>query len=253
MQPHRAKGTDMSQGAVLITGASRGIGRAIAERLAADGYDLALVARNAAALDEVVASLPGEGNHRAYPADIADEAAVAGVVARAHEEIGPLYGLVNNAGITRDALLLRMSPEAWRQVLDVNLTGTFLFTRAVAPLMMRQRQGRIVNITSVIGLTGNAGQANYAASKAGIVALTKSVARELGGRSITVNAVAPGFIETDMTADLPEPVRKEMLGRIPLRRLGTGSDVAGVVAFLLSPDAAYITGQTLVVDGGMVT
>jgi 3-oxoacyl-[acyl-carrier protein] reductase len=144
-----------------------------------------------------------------------------------------------------------MKPEEWQQVIDINLTGTFYFTRAVGSLMMRQREGRIINITSIIGLTGNAGQANYAASKAGIIALTKSAAKELGSRSVTVNAIAPGFIETDMTAGLSEQVKGEMLTRIPLRRFGAGQDVAGVVAFLLSPDAAYITGQTLVCDGGM--
>ena len=145
-----------------------------------------------------------------------------------------------------------MTPEQWQAPLDVNLNGTFYFTRAVAPLMMRRRQGRIVNITSVIGLTGNAGQANYAASKAGIIALTKSVAKELGSRGITCNAVAPGFVVTDMTGDLPDKVRQDMLDRIPLRRFGEARDIAGVVRFLLSPEAAYITGQTLVVDGGMI-
>ena len=243
----------MSGDVVLVTGASRGIGRAVAERLAREGYALALVARNPERLAETAAALPEAARHRAYPCDVADAEAVADVVQRVAEEMGTPYGLVNNAGITRDALLLRMSPAAWREVLDVNLTGTYNVTRAAAPLMMRQRRGRIVNVTSVIGLTGNAGQANYAASKAGVIAFTKSVARELGGRAITANAVAPGFIETDMTAGLSEQVRKEMLGRIPLRRLGAGEDVAGAVAFLLSPDAAYITGQTLVVDGGMVT
>jgi 3-oxoacyl-[acyl-carrier protein] reductase len=147
---------------------------------------------------------------------------------------------------------VRMSPEDWQAVIDVNLTGTFFFTRAVAPIMMRQRSGRIINISSVIGLIGNAGQANYAASKAGIVAMTKSVAKELGGRGVTVNAIAPGFIETDMTAELPDKVRADMLQRIPLKRLGQVEDLSGAVRFLLSSDAAWITGQTLVIDGGMV-
>jgi 3-oxoacyl-[acyl-carrier protein] reductase len=177
---------------------------------------------------------------------------VAEVVARIQRDYDGIYGLVNNAGITRDGLVMRLKPEDWQAVLDTNLTGTFYFTRAVAPLMMRRRKGRIINIASVIGLTGNAGQANYAASKAGIVAMTKSVAKELGGRNVTANVIAPGFIDTDMTAGLPEKVREEMLRSIPLKRFGAGADIAGPVKFLLSRDAAYITGQVLVVDGGML-
>ncbi len=235
---------------VIVTGASRGIGAAIARRLAAAGHGVALVARNGEALAEMASEL-GDGV-RAYPADISDWDAVREVVAAVQEDFGTIYGLVNNAGMTRDGLLVRMSPEQWQAPLDVNLNGTFYFTRAAASVMMRARQGRIVNISSVIGLTGNAGQANYAASKAGIIALTKSVAKELGGRNVTCNAVAPGFIETEMTADLPAKVKDGMLAQIPLKRLGRGEDIAGVVEFLLSPAAAYITGQTLVVDGGMI-
>ena len=242
----------MSNGAVIVTGASRGIGRAIAEELADAGHDLALVARSAEALEELAGQLGEKVKVLACPGDIADFARVEEIVSAVNAEFGSVKGLVNNAGVTKDGLIMRMSPENWQVPLDVNLGGTFYFTRAVAALMMRQRSGRIVNITSVIGITGNAGQANYAASKAGIIALTKSVAKELGGRGITCNAVAPGFIATDMTADLPEKVRTEMLGQIPLKRFGEGRDVAGVVKFLLSPDAAYITGQTLVVDGGMI-
>ncbi|HPF71035.1 MAG TPA: 3-oxoacyl-[acyl-carrier-protein] reductase [Candidatus Krumholzibacteria bacterium] len=242
----------MAQGAVIVTGASRGIGRAIAEHLAAAGWPLALVARNADQLAEVAAGLPGGTDVVTYPADIADWDAVQAVVSAVQDRFSAIWGLVNNAGVTADGLLMRMTPEAWRLPLTVNLDGTFHFTRAVAPLMMRQREGRIINISSVIGVTGNAGQANYAASKAGIIALTKSVAKELGGRGVTCNAIAPGFITTDMTADLPEKVRTDMLARIPLKRFGEGKDVAGVVRFLLSPESAYITGQTLVVDGGMI-
>nr|MBC8426248.1 3-oxoacyl-ACP reductase FabG [bacterium] len=195
----------------------------------------------------------GDGKYVPISGNVADWDSVQNMVKEATEALGPIYGVVNNAGITRDGLLVRMQPEAWQQVLDVNLTGTFYFTKAVSPLMMRQKIGRIVNIASVIGLSGNAGQANYAASKAGVIAMTKSVAKELGGRAITCNAVAPGFIATDMTHDLPEQVKKDMLKSIPLKRLGAAEDVAAAVAFLLSEDAAYITGQTIVVDGGMVT
>lgn len=241
----------MANRTALITGASRGIGLAIAARLAADGWNLALVARDEARLREGLASLPAGTRAAIWACDVADGEQVAQVVAAAVAEFGGIQALINNAGVTADALIVRMSTAQWQRVLDVNLTGTFNFTKAVAPLMMRQRQGRIVNITSVIGLSGNAGQANYAASKAGIIALTKSVARELAGRQVTANAVAPGFITTDMTAGLNEQIRAEMLRSIPLKRFGEGADVAGVVAFLLSPDAAYVTGQTIVCDGGM--
>ncbi|MCK9995823.1 MAG: 3-oxoacyl-[acyl-carrier-protein] reductase [Candidatus Krumholzibacteria bacterium] len=242
----------MSNGVVIVTGASRGIGEAIARELAAAGYRLALVARSAEKLQELAAELGADQDVLAFPGDISEFDDVQRIVKEVHEKFGEIFGLVNNAGMTRDGLLMRMSPENWQAPIDINLNGTFYFTRAVAPIMMRARNGRIINISSVIGLTGNAGQANYAASKAGIIALTKSVAKELGSRGVTSNAVAPGFIATDMTADLPEKVQAEMLAQIPLKRLGEGKDVAGVVKFLLSPEASYITGQTLVVDGGMI-
>jgi len=240
----------MSEGAVIITGANRGIGLAIATDLAGRGFDVALFDLDLAALKEAAAPLGPRA--RAYAADIVDYAAVEAAVKAVLDDFGAIYGLVNNAGMVKDGLLLRMSPEDWRRVIDVNLNGTFYCTRCVAPIMMRQRVGRIVNISSVIGLTGNAGQANYAASKAGIIGLTKSVAKELGGRGVTCNAIAPGFIKSAMTAALPEKVQTDMLQRIPLKRFGSGQDVAGLVRFLLSEEAAYITGQTLVVDGGMV-
>ena len=242
----------MSQGAVIVTGASRGIGEAIARELAAAGMPLVLVARSAEKLESLATELGGPDKCLACPGDIGSWEDAQRIATAAQAAFGSIYGLVNNAGVTRDGLLVRMTPEQWQAPLDVNLNGTFYFTRAVAPIMMRQRQGRIVNITSVIGLTGNAGQANYAASKAGIIALTKSVAKELGSRNVTCNAVAPGYIVTDMTADLPEKVRQDMLDRIPLKRFGETRDIAGVVRFLLSAEAAYITGQVLVVDGGMI-
>ncbi len=241
-----------NEGVVIVTGANRGIGRALAREIAASGWPVAMVGRDLEKLEAARADLPQTADARCYAADVSDWDQVQAVVGQIQEDWPAVHGLVNNAGITRDGLLVRMSPADWQAVLDVNLTGTFFFTRSVAPLMMRQRSGRIVNISSVIGLVGNAGQANYAASKAGIVAMTKSVARELGGRGVTCNAIAPGFIETDMTAELPDKVRADMLQRIPLKRLGQVEDLAGAVRFLLSPDAAWITGQTLVVDGGMV-
>ncbi len=241
-----------AEGVVIVTGANRGIGRALARDLAAAGWPIALVGRSLEKLEEARQDLADETSSRCYAADVADWEQVQGVVEAIQGDYASIHGLVNNAGITKDGLLVRMSPENWKAVLDVNLTGTFFLTRSVAPIMMRQRSGRIVNISSVVGLTGNAGQANYAASKAGIVAMTKSVARELGGRGVTCNCVAPGFIETDMTAELPEKVRADMLQRIPLKRLGQVEDLSGAVRFLLSQDAAWITGQTLVVDGGMV-
>ena len=239
-------------GAVIVTGANRGIGKALALGLAADGYPVAMVGRSQEKLEAAATEAPEGARVRCYAADISSWEAVQAVVAAIQEDHPGIHGVVNNAGITRDGLLVRMKPEDWQEVLDVNLTGTFFFTRSIAPIMMRQRSGRIVNISSVIGLTGNAGQANYAASKAGIVAMTKSVARELGGRGVTCNAIAPGFIETDMTAELPDKIRSDMLKEIPLKRFGQVDDLVGAVRFLLSSDAAWITGQTLVVDGGMV-
>ena len=211
----------MSKGTVIVTGGGRGIGFAIAQKLAEQGYGLCLVDIMAEILEEAKASLPGGTECMTLVGDVSDWDSVEEMVKTADQEMGPIYGLVNNAGITRDGLIMRMSPESWRQVIDVNLNGTFYFTKAVAPLMMRQKIGRIVNIASVVGISGNAGQANYAASKAGVIAMTKSVAKELGGRSITANAIAPGFIATEMTDKLPEQVKADWLKSIPLKRLGT--------------------------------
>lgn len=241
---------DSERPVVLVTGASQGIGRAIATRLAADGFDLALVARREEVLREVAAGL--SGNVGIYPADVADPAAAEKIVAEIRDRQGRIDALVNNAGITRDALLARMKPEQWREVMEVNLDGAYWFLRAVAPVFMRQKSGRVVNITSVVGQMGNAGQVNYSASKAGMIGMTRAAARELASRGVTVNAVAPGFIATEMTADLPESAVNAMKSQIPLQRLGSGEEVAASVAFLLSADAAYITGQVINCDGGMV-
>ncbi len=236
----------------LVTGASRGIGKAIALALADAGADLAAVATNAGLLEEVCAAARGKGRKAiAQTADVSVAADAEKAVERTLAELGRLDILVNNAGITRDNLLMRMKAEDWQKVLDVNLGSVFHFTKAVTRPMMKQRAGRIINITSVVGLMGNAGQANYAASKGGVVAFTKSAARELGSRNITVNAIAPGFITTDMTAALTEEQKAAMLGQIPLARLGAPEDVAGAVLFLASDAAAYVTGQVLSVDGGM--
>jgi 3-oxoacyl-[acyl-carrier protein] reductase len=235
----------------LVTGASRGIGREIARRLAAEGATVYAGARDAAKLAEVVGEIASAGGKaQAVALDVADRASVEAAIKSIVEAAGRLDVLVNNAGITRDNLMLRMKAEEWDQVLATNLTGTFLCTQAVLKPMIRQRAGRIVNVTSVVGLTGNAGQANYAASKAGIVGLTKSVAREVASRAITVNAVAPGFIETDMTGAMTDKAKEAITGSIPLGRVGQPADVAAAVAFLASDEAAYITGQVLGVDGG---
>ena len=235
----------------VVTGASRGIGQAIAESLAEAGCSVACVARDESRAQVVAASLPGGGG-RGYACDVSDSAACTDLFNAVETDIGPVGILVNNAGIARDNVLVRLRDDDWQSVLDTNLRGAFNTTRAVARGMMKRRSGRIVNIASVVGLTGNRGQANYAASKAGLVGFSKSVALELASRGVLVNVVAPGFIETDMTAELPEEARLALSERIPLGRIGTPQDVAGVVRFLSGPAGSYMTGQVLVVDGGMV-
>ena len=237
----------------VVTGGAKGIGRAVTSRLSAEGAKLVVVNRDRAALEAAVAELKCQGREAlAVIADVSDAAAVEALAARVLEAYGRVDILVNNAGMTRDGLLLRMAEADWDAVLDVNLKGTFLCTREFTRPMIKQRWGRVVNLSSVIGLTGNAGQANYAASKSGLLGFTKAVAKELASRHITVNAVAPGFIETAMTESLGEKVREALLARIPLGRLGSPEDVAHAVAFLCSEEAGYITGQVLTVDGGMV-
>jgi len=237
--------------AALVTGASRGIGRAIAARLAADGFQVigtATTDAGAIAIGEALAGFPGCGGLRL---DVTDGAAVIAAVDQIVREQGGLHVLVNNAGITRDQLAMRMKDDDWDAVLDTNLKAVFRTSRAVMRPMMKQRHGRIISITSVVGASGNAGQANYAAAKAGVAGMTRALARELGSRNITVNCVAPGFIATDMTERLPEAQKVALLGQIPLGRLGSADEVAHAVAFLASPLAAYITGTELHVNGGM--
>ncbi|MFO7169727.1 MAG: 3-oxoacyl-[acyl-carrier-protein] reductase [Chloroflexota bacterium] len=238
----------------LVTGASRGIGRAVAAALAGAGASVVVNYRgNQAAADETVAAITDAGGQAvAVQADVSSPEEVERLFKTVLDRFGKLDILVNNAGITRDTLLLRMKDDDFDAVLDTNLRGVFLCTRAALRPMTRARSGRIINITSVVGLVGNPGQANYAAAKAGIVGFTKSVAREMASRNITVNAVAPGYIETDLTGVLDDKVRAAILETIPLGRLGTPADVAGLVCFLASDAAAYITGQTMAVDGGMV-
>lgn len=238
----------------IVTGASRGIGREIALAFAREGAKLALTARSEPQLKELAAEIVKLGGHAptVHVLDVKNSEKVDAVIDEILDKQGRIDILVNNAGLTRDGLLLRMSDEDWDEVLDTNLKGAFLCMRAVAKPMMRQRGGKIVNIASVIGLIGNAGQANYAASKAGIIALTKSVAKELGSRNVLINAIAPGFIETDMTQALGEEVRKAIMKQIPTGTLGKPSDVAKAAVFLASDESNFITGQVLTVDGGMV-
>jgi 3-oxoacyl-[acyl-carrier protein] reductase len=237
----------------LVTGASRGLGKSIALALAEAGATIAAVARSEDALKETLKAIRASGGMaEPFPGDVSDGAAMDAIVEKIATRFTHIDILVNNAGVTRDGLLARMTSEAWDAVINTNLKGAFNLTRTVGRLMVRQRSGRIINISSVIGLMGNAGQANYAASKAGLIGFSKSVAREFASRGITCNVVCPGFIETDMTKGLGDDLRKKLLERIPLQRLGQPEDIAGVVAFLCSPAASYITGQTLTVDGGMV-
>ncbi|MBS1713303.1 MAG: 3-oxoacyl-[acyl-carrier-protein] reductase [Armatimonadetes bacterium] len=239
---------------VAVTGASRGIGREIAARFAAEGASVAVIATTAAnadrAVQEILASYPG-ATVKGFGCDVSDSAQVDATFSEIESALGAPSVLVNNAGVTRDTLLMRMSEDDWDTVLAVNLKGAWLCTKAVLRSMMKARWGRIVNVTSIVGLGGAAGQANYAASKAGLVGLTKSTAKELGSRNITCNAVAPGFIETDMTAELSQEMKDGVVKTAPLGRLGTSSDIAGAVLFLASEDASYVTGQTMVVDGGL--
>ncbi len=238
----------------MVTGSARGIGRAIAERLASEGANLALVDVIEDALTESASACEAAGAKtvKTYTVDVTDADAVQALVKSVTSDFGGLDILVNNAGITRDNLLMRTKDDEWDAVLSVNLRGAFLLIRAATRPLMKSKNGRLVNIASVIGITGNAGQSNYAASKGGLIALTKSVAKEFASRKITANAIAPGLIATDMTKDLGEDVTADIMKRIPLGRYGQPEEIANAVAFFASDDAAYITGQVLVVDGGMV-
>jgi len=236
----------------LVTGASRGLGRAIAERLARDGWRVELVARQADKLNEVRAAIEAAGGKACvHTADISDPKSADQVIAAVEKESGPLGALINNAGITKDGLLMRMDDADWSAVIDTNLTGAFRWIRAASRGMLKARAGRIVNIGSVVGLVGNAGQANYAAAKAGLIGLTQSVAREFASRGVTCNCVCPGFFDTDMTSVLKEDLKSKVLTGIPLGRFGKPEEVAGLVSFLCGPDAGYVTGQAWAIDGGM--
>jgi 3-oxoacyl-[acyl-carrier protein] reductase len=243
---------DLSGQNAIVTGASQGLGKAISIALAASGARVACVARNAAKLADTVNQIVAAGGRaEALSADVNDKESIENIVKTVAEDWGRLDILVNNAGITRDTLLPAMSDEQWDDVINTNLRGTFLFTRAAAQRMMRARYGRIINISSVSGLIGNAGQTNYSASKAGVIGMTRSLAKELAKRKVTVNAVAPGFISSEMTDKLGEAILSEVTKRIPANRIGQPEDVSACVLFLASPAASYITGQVLTVDGGM--
>jgi 3-oxoacyl-[acyl-carrier protein] reductase len=237
----------------FVTGASRGIGAAIVRRLGRDGFHVIALARNADKLGSIVAEIKDAGGSAEFvTCDIADSAALAAAIEKTIETHGRLDVLVNNAGITKDGLILRMEDADFQSVIDTNLRSAFIAIRSAARAMMRAKNGRIINISSVSGVSGNAGQSNYAASKAGLIGLSKSVAKELASKNITCNVVAPGFIDTDMTQVLPDQIKQKVQEMIPLRRFGKADEIAGVVSFLASPDASYINGQTIVVDGGMI-
>jgi 3-oxoacyl-[acyl-carrier protein] reductase len=254
MPPERSTklGVDLHDQVALVTGASRGIGKAIALTLSEAGAKVACIARNREKLAETVAEIRAAGGTaEAFECDVSNSESVTAVVEAVVEKWQRLDILVNNAGITRDTLIPRMADEQWDEVINTNLRGAFLFTRAVTRPMMQARYGRIINIASVSGLMGNPGQANYSASKAGLIGMTRTVARELAGRKLTVNAVAPGFIETEMTGALGDSILGEVKARIPAKRLGTAAEIGAAVLFLASGAAAYITGQVLTVDGGL--
>lgn len=242
----------MSKRTALITGASRGIGKACVESLADAGHRIILAARSASKLEEIAAEIRGKGGEAfVIEVDMANQQSIASGFAKAAKEFGRIDILVNNAGVAKDGLAVRMKPADWELVLQTNLSGSFYAIQQVLPSMMRERWGRIVNISSVVGEMGNAGQANYVASKAGLIGLTKSLAREVGSRNITVNAVAPGFVGTDMTHGLSEELKRRMIEETPLRRMGTPEEIACAVKFLAGDDAAFITGHVLDVNGGM--
>jgi 3-oxoacyl-[acyl-carrier protein] reductase len=250
--PYASLKVDLTGHTAVVTGASQGLGKAIAMALAAAGAKVACVARSADKLAETVGAITAAGGQaEAFPCDVKESAPVDALIDGLVEKWGKVDILVNNAGVTRDTLLPRMSDDDWDTVIDTNLRGSFLFARACSRHMMRARYGRIINISSVSGLMGNPGQTNYSASKAGIIGFTRSLSRELAGRKVTINAVCPGFIESEMTKVLGEVVIEEAKKRIPAKRLGTPEDVATCVLFLASPAACYVTGQVLTVDGGM--
>lgn len=244
--------TESIKRVAVVTGASRGIGKSIAMRLARDGRHVVLMSRSEGPLNEVKAAIEAAGGSASVVAiDIADALAFAAAITAVSDQHGRLDILVNNAGITKDGLALRMSDDDWNVVINTNLTSAFVAIRAAARAMMKNRFGRIVNISSTSGVVGNAGQANYAAAKAGLMGLTKTIARELGSKGVTANVIAPGFIETDMTHNLPQEVKDHVTGLMAVKRLGTGDDIAAAVAYVTSDEAGFLTGQTICVDGGM--